>query len=60
VSVRAASDQASCPLQWRLFLPQEWAQDRDRCKAAGVPGRVGHTAKRSSRWRSWTSWHSGD
>jgi len=45
VSVHAASDQASCPLQWRLFRPEEWAQDRDRCKAAGVPGRVGHTAK---------------
>jgi SRSO17 transposase len=24
VSVNAASDEASCPLDWRLFLPEEW------------------------------------
>jgi SRSO17 transposase len=47
VTVHAATDQTSCPLQWRLFLPQEWAQDRERCKAAGVPDDVGHTEK----WR---------
>ena len=27
VSVHAATDTASCPLQWRLFLPEEWAAD---------------------------------
>ena len=47
VSVHAATDHASCPLQWRLFLPEEWAADRERCKAAGVPEHVGHTPK----WR---------
>ncbi|MFI8345743.1 IS701 family transposase [Streptomyces sp. NPDC085639] len=31
VSVHAASDTASCPLAWRLFLPQVW----DRPEAAG-------------------------
>ncbi|MGP3686902.1 IS701 family transposase [Streptomyces sp. IBSNAI002] len=37
VSVHAASDTASCPLSWRLFLPQSWdgpeaAQRRAACR----------------------------
>src|ERR1700761_4843628 len=24
VSINAATDQASCPLNWRLFIPREW------------------------------------
>jgi hypothetical protein len=27
VSVHGATDTASCPLQWRLYLPREWAED---------------------------------
>ncbi|BBC91362.1 hypothetical protein SRO_0186 [Streptomyces rochei] len=30
VSVHAAGDTASCPLQWRLFLPKEWDADTGR------------------------------
>ncbi|MBR7677867.1 IS701 family transposase [Streptomyces daliensis] len=47
VSVHAASDTASCPLQWRLFLPQEWEADNDRRTAARVPTEVTHREK----WR---------
>jgi len=27
VSINAASEQASCPLDWRLFIPEEWDED---------------------------------
>ena len=30
VSVNAVSDAASCPLDWRLFLPAEWDEDQER------------------------------
>ena len=32
VSINAATDQASCPLDWRLFLPEEWDEDERRAK----------------------------
>ncbi|QQC87318.1 IS701 family transposase [Streptomyces alfalfae] len=47
VSVHAASDTASCPLQWRLFLPQEWASDSNRRAKTIVPPEVTHREK----WR---------
>ncbi|MFD7299311.1 IS701 family transposase, partial [Streptomyces sp. NPDC059897] len=45
VSVHAATDTASCPLEWDLFLPGEWADDARRRKAAGVPEDVRHVPK---------------
>ncbi|MEV5379331.1 IS701 family transposase [Streptomyces nondiastaticus] len=45
VSVHAATDTASCPLGWELFLPEEWAHDLDRRRAAGVPDGVVHLSK---------------
>jgi SRSO17 transposase len=47
VSVHAVSDAASCPLQWRLFVPQEWADDPARRRKTGVPEEIGHREK----WR---------
>ncbi|MER5228224.1 IS701 family transposase, partial [Streptomyces flaveus] len=47
VGVHAVSDTASCPLNWRLFLPQEWAKDTVRRRRTGVPKDVGHREK----WR---------
>lgn len=47
VSVHAVSDTASCPLQWRLFVPQEWADDAVRRQKTGIPPEVGHREK----WR---------
>ncbi|MDP9613705.1 SRSO17 transposase [Streptomyces demainii] len=47
VSVHAVSDAASCPLNWRLFLPREWADDTVRRRRTGVPEDVGHREK----WR---------
>jgi SRSO17 transposase len=47
VSVHAVSDTASVPLQWRLFVPEEWAADAVRRRRTGVPEDIGHREK----WR---------
>jgi SRSO17 transposase len=51
VSVNACSDEASCPLDWRLFIPKEWDEDsefnQDRRKKAKLPEDVHHVEK----WR---------
>ncbi|MFJ6574323.1 IS701 family transposase, partial [Streptomyces sp. NPDC091292] len=47
VSVHAASDTASCPLQWRLFLPSEWTTDCERRARCRVPPGIAHREK----WR---------
>ncbi len=45
VSVHAATDTASCPLEWELFLPEEWVHDDRRRQRAGIPEEVGHVSK---------------
>jgi SRSO17 transposase len=45
VSVNAVTEQASCPLDWRLFLPESWERDTTRRVACQVPERVGHRPK---------------
>lgn len=45
VSVNAASDRASCPLQWRLFLPKSWDQDEQRRRRARIPEQLQHVPK---------------
>ncbi|WP_405914651.1 IS701 family transposase [Streptomyces sp. NBC_00728] len=47
VSVHAVSDTASCPLQWRLFLPADWASDSHRRARTVIPPEVTHREK----WR---------
>jgi SRSO17 transposase len=58
VSISAVTDTASCPLNWRLFLPERWddtlaatpeaaATIRDRRSRAGIPAEEGHRQK----WR---------
>ena len=51
VTINAASEDASCPLDWRLFIPEEWDEDsefnqvrRDKTK---LPEDVHHVEK----WR---------
>jgi len=41
----AATAQGSLPLDYRLYLPQEWTDDRARCEAAGVPAQVDFLSK---------------
>jgi SRSO17 transposase len=45
VSLSLASEHGSLPIAWRLYLPEEWTQDRDRCRAAGVPDGVEFATK---------------
>ncbi|MFE1876913.1 transposase [Streptomyces sp. NPDC059496] len=47
VSVHAASDTASCPLSWRLFLPESWdrAEAAARRKACRIPETEHHRPK---------------
>ena len=35
-----ATEQSSLPVAHRLYLPEDWAQDRVRRKKAGVPEEV--------------------
>ncbi len=51
VSINAATDAASCPLDWRLFIPKQWDEDSDfnrgRRGKAKLPEDVHHREK----WR---------
>jgi SRSO17 transposase len=51
VSINAASEDASCPLDWRLFIPEEWDEDselnRSRRTKTKLPDDVHHVEK----WR---------
>src|SRR6266498_566330 len=47
VSVNAVTEQASCPLDWRLFLPERWDEDAmaTRRAACRLPEGVHHRPK---------------
>jgi SRSO17 transposase len=45
VSLSLANSHASLPVAYRLYLPQEWAQDRERLRKAGVPEDIGFRTK---------------
>ena len=45
VSVHATTDQASCPIDWRLFLPESWDADAERRRKAHVPQGERHRPK---------------
>lgn len=49
VSVHAASERASCPIDWRLFIPQAWDEpdpsNRERRARAHLPDDVAHQPK---------------
>ena len=47
VSVTVASPTMHLPLDMDLYLPQSWADDRARCKAAHIPDDLGYRPK----WR---------
>jgi SRSO17 transposase len=40
VSLSLSTNSASLPMAWRLYLPQEWAEDQGRRKQAGVPEEI--------------------
>ncbi len=45
VSLSIANHQASLPVAYRLYLPADWAEDRDRRRKAGVPEEIGFKTK---------------
>ena len=45
VSVSLASEKASVPVAWQLYLPKSWSEDRDRCDTVGVPEEIGFATK---------------
>ena len=53
VSINAATDEASCPLDWRLFIPEEWDEqskwNKERRRRPSCPRMC--TMSRSGGWR---------
>jgi SRSO17 transposase len=45
VSLSVANAYASLPVAYRLYLPQEWSDDRARLRKVGVPDDVGFQSK---------------
>jgi SRSO17 transposase len=45
VSLSLANGHASLPVAYRLYLPQEWTNDRARLRKAGVPETIGFKTK---------------
>ena len=40
VSVHAVGERGTLPLGWRLYLPEEWCEDRERRRKAKIPEEV--------------------
>src|SRR6202023_1428066 len=45
VSFSLATEQASLPVAWRLYLPEIWAKDRKRRKQTGIPEEISFATK---------------
>lgn len=50
VSLSLATADGSVPLDYRLYLPKEWAQDKERCEHAGVPKTIAFATKGEIAW----------
>ena len=45
VSLSVSAWASSLPIAWRLYLPEVWCQDAERCQQAGVPKEVAFQTK---------------
>jgi SRSO17 transposase len=52
VSLSITTEHASLPIAWRLYLPETWAEDEERRKAAGVPKEISFQSKMGDRPRT--------
>jgi SRSO17 transposase len=50
VSLSLATAKGSVPLAYRLYLPQEWAQDKPRRALAGVPKEIAFATQGELAW----------
>src|SRR3990172_7013404 len=50
VSLSVATAKGSVPLDYRLYLPQEWAKDKPRRALAGVPKEIAFATKGELAW----------
>ena len=50
VSLSLATVEGSVPLDYRLYLPREWAEDKPRRKLAGVPKEIAFATKGELAW----------
>jgi SRSO17 transposase len=51
VSLSLATAEGSLPLDYRLYLPQEWADDAQRCARAGIPEHITFATKGEIAWK---------
>ncbi len=51
MSINAASEQASCPLDWRLFIPQEWDEDNESNQQRREKAKLPQDAHHVEKWR---------
>ena len=45
VSLTLSNEQTQLPIDFALFVPEEWASDPERCRAAKIPTSVGYKPK---------------
>lgn len=45
VSLHLAGERGSGCIGFRLFMPESWMKDRERCRTVGVPEEIEHTPK---------------
>jgi SRSO17 transposase len=45
VSLSVSTWSSSLPIAWRLYLPEVWCQDPERCRQAGVPQEIKFQSK---------------
>ena len=51
VSINAASDEASCALDWRLFIPKEWDELSESNQARRTKARLPEEVHHVEKWR---------
>lgn len=45
VSLHIADTERSVPIDWSIYLPESWTEDRQRCRKADVPDTLGFRSK---------------